>query len=375
MSTLFFYGTLRHLPLLEIVLGRPLDHSKIHEGTAQGVAVFAVKNEDFPVIVEDSQQNAEGLLVEGLNETEIARLNFYEGGFDYALRPISVLTQRGADTADIYFPLPDRLEANGPWSLTNWQAQWAELACLVAEEAMQHFGHKTDVELEFMFPSMRARAASKLAAHKEYYALSPSGFTRDDARSEQVITRHIGYFSLEEHKIAHKTFAGGEHSDMHREVFLGSDATILLPYDPKRDRVLLIEQFRAGPWVRQDNTPWMLEPVAGRIDPGESAETCALREAQEEANLTIETLHEVAKVYASPGCNTEFFHIFVGETDLPDDITGVAGLETESEDIKSYLFSFDQLMEMVDRFQAANAPLVLAALWLSRHRERLRGAA
>ena len=65
----------------------------------------------------------------------------------------------------------------------------------------------------------------------------------------------------------------------------------------------------------------------------------------------------------------------MGEADLPDDITGVAGLASEAEDIKSYLFDFDRLMEMVDRYQAGNAPLVLAALWLARKRDALRRTA
>lgn len=118
----------------------------------------------------------------------------------------------------------------------------------------------------------------------------------------------------------------------------------------------------------------MLEPIAGRIDPGETPEQAGLREAQEEANVTVKKLHPVAKVYASPGCNTEFFYIFVGEAELPDHVTGVAGLDSEAEDIKSYIFGFEELMEMVDRYQAANAPLVLAALWLARRRDALRAS-
>jgi hypothetical protein len=93
----------------------------------------------------------------------------------------------------------------------------------------------------------------------------------------------------------------------------------------------------------------------------------------EEANLSFQELHPIAKCYASPGCNTEYFNIFLGITDLPDDITGVNGLDSEAEDIKSYLYSFDALMEMTESFQAANAPLVLSALWLARHRKRLHG--
>jgi len=371
LSTLFFYGTLRHIPLLEIVLGRPLAHEDMQEGRAEGYSVCAVKDADFPEIVFGGK-GAAGIIVRGLSEVEVARLNFYEGGFDYALTPIEITTDTGAETAHVYFPVPGKLVTDGQWSFETWQQKWGALVCLTATEAMSFFGVKNHEELDFMFPMMRARAAAKLAAQSENYGQSPSGFTRADAKTHSITKRHTGFFALEEHEITHKTHGGGEISGIQREVFLGTDATILLPYDPSLDRVLLVEQFRAGPWVRNDNAPWMLEPVAGRIDAGETAEEAAHREAKEEANLTLRKLHSVAKVYASPGCTTDFFHIFVGETDLPDDIVGVAGLDTESEDIRSYLYSFDALMEMVDSFGAANAPLVLAALWLARRRDALR---
>lgn len=373
MSTLFFYGTLRHKPLLEIVLGRGLNEDDVIAGIAEGYTARAVKGADFPVIVFGGR-GAPGFVVKNLTEEEVARLNFYEGGFDYSLTPIDIKTDTGVMTAHVYFPMPDQLHAAGAWDFDKWVESWSEMTCLAAQEAMSYFGEKSHAELDFMFPGIRARAASKIAAQRENHALSPSKFTRDDVLSSSVSRTHAGFFTLEEHTVTHRSYRGHTVENVKREVFVGSDASILLPYDPARDRVLLIEQFRTGPWARNDQTPWMLEPIAGRIDPGETPEDSALREAEEEANITVSKLHSIAKVYASPGCNTEFFHIFVGEADLPDDITGVAGLDTEAEDIKSYLFSFDELMEMVDRYQAANAPLVLAALWLARRRDAIRAS-
>lgn len=371
MTTLFFYGTLRHLPLLEIVLGRPLENQHVQNGIARAYGAYAVQGGDYPMIA-PAGQGAEGIVVSGLSEEDVDRLRFYEGGFDYELTPIQIATDTGDLRAEVFFACSEQLKADGPWDFNAWVQNWAELTCLAAVEAMSYFGEKTHEELDFMFPSIRFRAASKLAAQRENHALSPSGFTREDVTSSTMVRKHAGFFTLEEHRLTHRSYRGQKVEDVTREVFVGGDAALLLPYDAKRDRVLLVEQFRAGPWARHDQSPWMLEPIAGRIDPGETPEEAALREAEEEAKVTVSDLHAIAKVYASPGCNTEFFHIFVGLADLPDDITGVAGLDSEAEDIKSYLFGFDALMEMVDRYQAANAPLVLAALWLARHRERLR---
>ena len=52
--------------------------------------------------------------------------------------------------------------------------------------------------------------------------------------------------------------------EVNRAVFISGDAVTVLPYDPRRDRVLLIEQFRAGPFARGDDQPWLLEAIAGR---------------------------------------------------------------------------------------------------------------
>jgi nudix-type nucleoside diphosphatase (YffH/AdpP family) len=159
---------------------------------------------------------------------------------------------------------------------------------------------------------------------------------------------------------------------LERAVFVATDAALVLPYDPVRDRVMLVEQLRMGPVARGDRAQWQLEPIAGRVDPGESPEDAAHREAQEEAGLTLRKLEKIAEVYASPGDSTEFFYIYLGLADLPDGSTGVNGLEVENEDIRSHLIGFDALMTMVDQLEAANAPLVIAAYWLARHRERLR---
>lgn len=61
---------------------------------------------------------------------------------------------------------------------------------------------------------------------------------------------------------------------------------MLLPYDPVRDEVVLVEQVRIAAYDTSD-TPWLLEMVAGMIEEGESVEDVARREALEEAGLAI----------------------------------------------------------------------------------------
>lgn len=367
---LFFYGTLRHLPLLKTVLAEGFDRVTLTDASLPNHQARAIAGQDFPMIVEMDGQ-AEGLLCQGLSEDDVARLNYYEGGFNYELRDVLVETNTGAQPAQVYFPIEPHWGDNGPWDFPKWVAKNAALTDQAAPEVMSYFGVITAAQLEFMFPMIRARAAQQLAAAQEDRPLGPSGYSRADTQDNGAEITHKGFFIMKTADVAFRQYDGEMSASVKREVFVGSEASIVLPYDSVRDRVLLVEQFRAGPYVRGDKAPWMLEPIAGRVDAGETPEDAAHREGFEEANIRFKKLHPIAKCYASPGCNTEYFNIFLGECDLPDDIVGINGLDSEAEDIKSYLYSFDALMEMTESFQAANAPLVLAALWLAQNRKRL----
>ena len=121
-----------------------------------------------------------------------------------------------------------------------------------------------------------------------------------------------GFFSVEEHDLTYQKFNNEQSNVVTRSTLVSSDAVIVLPYDPVNDRILLIEQFRSGPYVKGDKHPWVLEPIAGLIDEGETPESAGIREAQEEAHLEIKRLELVARSYPSPGISTEFFHQYIG---------------------------------------------------------------
>ncbi|TMV62626.1 NUDIX domain-containing protein, partial [Thioclava sp. BHET1] len=146
----------------------------------------------------------------------------------------------------------------------------------------------------------------------------------------------------------------------------------VLPYDPRRDRVALIEQFRPGPYARGDAQPWKLEAIAGRVDPGETPEQTVLREAEEEAGLRLGQLWKVAGYYSSPGASAEYVTSFIGEADLPDGLARIGGLAEEEEDIRLHILSFDALMSLVESGEAEIAPLLISIGWLAANRARLR---
>ena len=181
-----------------------------------------------------------------------------------------------------------------------------------------------------------------------------------------------GFFSVEEHDLSYQKFNKEQSTVVTRSALVSSDAVIVLPYDPVNDRILLIEQFRTGPYVKGDENPWILEPIAGLIDSGESPENAGIREAQEEAHLKIEKMELVARSYPSPGISTEFFHQYVGIVKLPKSTNLIAGLSSENEDIRSHIFEYEQFFEIIESGKAKVGPLILLGLWLSKNRNRLR---
>ena len=366
MRTLFFFGTLRHTPLLEVVLGRAASDIDLDAARLPGHRVSAVADAPFPMIERLEGASAEGQVVRGLTAQDIARLDFYEGSFAYDL---TAVTLADGQAAEVYMPRPGHWTADGPWSLDGWVAQWGALSVLAAQEVMSYFGEKSREEVAGMFPTIRARAASRLRGPRSRHSADTfRGRIEVGARSRA----YAKFYVLDDLQMRHERFDGTMSDSLERAILIKPDAAFVLPYDPVRDRVLVIEQVRVGPIVRDDARCWHMEPIAGGIDAGETPGEAARREALEEAGLQIGRLEPIAEVYPSSGSSSEFFYLFLGLADLPDDVTGSGGLETEHEDIRSHLWSFEELMRRVDGFDIANAALLTSAFYLARHRDRLR---
>lgn len=377
-TSLFVYGTLRHLPLLEAVIGHPLAEAQYHAASFPDHLARWAAGQAFPLLVQEAGAQADGLLLTGLNAQDMARLDFYEGGFGYHLAQVEVQTPRGIAAAQVWFPEDGLWQAAEPFDLAAWQTRWGAINVAAAVEMMGYFGAFSPAQIARMYPMIHARAASRVAAQRagvpQDQGLPTTGLTRGDVVPQGLARPYADFFAVEEHHLSFRRFDGTLSSVVKRAVFMASDAAILLPYDPLRDRVLVIEQFRAGPYARGDLSPWPLEPVAGRIDPGETPEEAARREAEEEAGLTLHRLERVSGSYPSPGSTSEYFHIFVGLCDLPDHDRATGGVASEDEDIRSHVLPFAQFLDLLDRDLLTVGPLILAGHWLARHRDRLRAA-
>ncbi|RPD99233.1 ADP-ribose diphosphatase [Candidatus Pantoea deserta] len=199
---------------------------------------------------------------------------------------------------------------------------------------------------------------------------SPVTFTKNDVEIIARETAWKGFFSIVRYRFRHRRFNGEMSGEVVREVFERGHAAVLLPYDPLRDEVVLIEQIRI-PAFDVSATPWLLEMVAGIIEPNESAEDVVRREAVEEAGLTVGRVKPVLNYLASPGGTSERLSILVGEVDASL-AQGCHGLEEENEDILVHVVSREQAYRWVEEGIIDNAASVIALQWLALHHEKLR---
>ena len=194
-------------------------------------------------------------------------------------------------------------------------------------------------------------------------------FTKNDVEIIARETLYTGFFSLVRYRFRHRLFNGGMSGEVQREIFERGHAAVLLPYDPVRDEVVLIEQIRIAAFDTSD-TPWLLEMVSGMIEVGESDEEVARREADEEAGLAVGRVKRMLSYLASPGGTSERTAVLVGEVDATQ-ASGIHGLVDENEDIRVHVVSREQAYQWVEEGTIDNAASVIALQWLQLHYESL----
>ena len=198
-----------------------------------------------------------------------------------------------------------------------------------------------------------------------------------DDDSVKIIQRedlHRGFFRLERYRLRHKLYRGGWSAEIEREMFERGRTVGILLYDPDRDAVVMVEQFRLAAHLA-GMPAWELEIVAGIVDKdGESEIDLARRETREEAGLALigEPIF-LHRFMPSTGACTEVIDLFVGRVDAGN-AGGIHGLADEHEDIKVVAMRFDEAMRLVRADTIKNGPTLVALYWLAAERERLRRA-
>jgi ADP-ribose pyrophosphatase len=199
---------------------------------------------------------------------------------------------------------------------------------------------------------------------------NPVNFNKNDIVNLTKRILYKGFFSLFEYRFQYRKFDGSMSEVVTREILERGNAVVLLAYDAKRDKVVLIEQVRIAAIETQDS-PWMLELIAGMMDhENESLEDVARREAMEEAGITIGRCKPIISYLASPGGLTEQLHILAGEVDSST-AKGIHGLAEESEDIKVHVVSRSQAYQWIEDGIINNAASIIAFQWLELNHQLL----
>ena len=199
-----------------------------------------------------------------------------------------------------------------------------------------------------------------------------------DAKDVEIISRsleHDGFLRIEHLQLRHRLFSGAWSDVFMRELQLKDPAVGVLLFDPDRDMLLLVRQFRVGMFNDTSGhgdevLGWPLEIVAGMVARGEQFEEVALRESKEESNCVPTDLIKICEYYNSPGGSNEKIILFCGRIDSRN-AGGVYGLIEEHEDIEVQVLSYADAMRFIDSGEINNAMTIIALQWLQLHRQEL----
>lgn len=190
---------------------------------------------------------------------------------------------------------------------------------------------------------------------------------KKDVKILNKAVMYHGFFKMEKYCLQHTLFAGGWSGEMSRELFVRGNCVAVVLYDPERDDVVLIEQFRVGAIEDAINTPWLIEIVAGIMEENETPQEVAIRESFEEAGCVVEKLIPINTLYLSPGGSSEKISLFCGIV-KSEHVGGIHGLAHEHEDILVRAVSFSEAYQMVLRNEIDSAIPIIALQWLALHR-------
>jgi ADP-ribose pyrophosphatase len=170
------------------------------------------------------------------------------------------------------------------------------------------------------------------------------------------------FIKVQSYDLRYKLFDGGWSDVINRECTGKRKVSAVLPYEKKKKKVILIEQFRPGA-LESESSPWLLEIVAGFMEEGESPEMVAYRETKEETGLDIGGLTLITKFFPSPGGSSQFVYLYCAEV-VSQNAGGIHGAIDENEDIKTHIVDIDKAFKMVKDGFIDNATTIIALQWL-----------
>ena len=172
---------------------------------------------------------------------------------------------------------------------------------------------------------------------------------------------YSGFFNLNKYEFIHQKHDGNWTNKVEREIFSGAHVSTVLPFDPIKNEILLIKQFRAGIISRYDDD-YLYEIVAGIIDNNENPKEAAIRECAEETGCVVKKIIPIQSYFPAPGSSESYYHLFLGEINAFDG-EKIMGLENENEDILVKAFKVDDVRKMLKNKEIKNGLTLIALQW------------
>ncbi|CAE7163493.1 nudF [Symbiodinium microadriaticum] len=194
-------------------------------------------------------------------------------------------------------------------------------------------------------------------------------FSKSDVEVVRRETPFDSFLKVDKLRLHHRLFEGGRSGEIDRELLVKTPAVGVLLYDPEREEVVMVRQFRVG-MLDDEDSPWPLELVAGLVDTDETEEQVAIRETSEETGLKANKLAKICAYFNSPGASSEKVHLFCARVDARS-AGGIHGLDHEHEDIQVEVLSVAEAFAAVESGAINNAMSIIALQWLQLNRNSL----
>lgn len=335
--------------------------SQMAEGWAKKLFSESPLAESFQVRIYSA-----GVEAHGVNSRAVEVMA--EAGVDISEQTSKLVTPEMLGDVDWVITLCSHAEGNCPALPTrvkrrHWDLPDPAKATGGDADLLTHFRDSRDTvkrAIEEFIPELESR----------YLGAPVPQFSGADVDILKRETLYQGFFEMQELTLRHKLFEGGWSDAFKRELFVRGLAVVALLYDPERDKVVLVEQFRVGS-IEDSRSPWLLELVAGIVDDGQSPEEVVRREAMEEAGCEVAEVTKLYEYWVSPGANSERVAIYYGRVDTSG-LGGVHGLEHENEDIRVEVVDAGWAFAAINSGIINNAATILALQWLQLNRNRLR---
>lgn len=172
------------------------------------------------------------------------------------------------------------------------------------------------------------------------------------------------FFKVDRASIQFQKFDGTMSQEIVRLNLDRGDSVAAVIFNPQKQTVLLIKQFRYSIFTKDKKHAWSWEIVAGVIEEGQSPADAIAREILEEVGYQVHQLQLLFSFFPTPGGSNELIYLFYAEVSAQDHIQKGGGLIHEGENIQVLELPLKKALKMLESGEIVDAKTIIALQWL-----------